>query len=76
MFFGGHHRSVRRINGEYSSLLKDAKNRLLNERVRYSGRLGRVQTVHLNSGGLLIDVILDDGHVERNVDALAAEYDP
>lgn len=76
MFFNSYQRSIRRINGEYSSLLSDAKKRICNERVRHNGRLGRVQAVHLNSQGVRVDIFLDDGHVESNIDALAVEYDP
>ena len=70
------HKSISRLNHEYNALLRDARKRLESERVLYSGRKGRVQSVHLNAGGVRVDILLDDGHFEKDVDALEPTYDP
>jgi len=69
-------KSINRLIREYNEVLRDARKRLSGQRVDLDGRLGRVQTVHVNVEGVLVDILLDDGHLEKNIDALTPCYDP
>ncbi|MGI9506769.1 MAG: hypothetical protein ACR2RE_27320 [Geminicoccaceae bacterium] len=69
-------RRIRRINREYSDLLRELGRRLEGQRVRYKGRKGRVQTASLNPKLTRVDIVNDDGSLELDVDALLPEYDP
>ena len=69
-------KTIRRINLEYRDLLREAGRRLEGQRVRYKGRLGRVQTASINPKLTRVDIVNDDGSLEADVDALLPEYDP
>lgn len=69
-------KSIRNWNHEYNSLLATVRKKIEGERVRHKGQKGRVQSVHLNAKGVRIDILLDSGQLDPDIDALLPEYDP
>lgn len=70
------HKTIKRLNNEYGALNRDAQNRLLRQRVKHSGRKGRVQQIAFKEKGLLLSILLDDGHLVADVDPFMVEFDP
>jgi hypothetical protein len=69
-------KTIIRLNKEYNEVLRDAKKRLERQRVDLNGRRGYVQAAHVNADGVRVDIILDDGNLAKDVDALTPCYDP
>ncbi len=69
-------KTISRLNSEYNEVLRTARKRLERQRVDLHGRKGYVQSVHVNANGVRVDILLDDGHLEKDIDALTPCYDP
>jgi hypothetical protein len=69
-------KSLVRFNRMYNDTLRNAKINFERRRVILNGQKGYVQSVHVNAGGVRVDIILDSGFLAMDVDALTPEYDP